>query len=53
MTVCEICWTKANERAHMRGGFVSDHYRDLLAEFPNGHDETESTPAATESNDER
>lgn len=35
MSACEKCWTAANLRARLYGGFVADHYRDLLAENKN------------------
>jgi hypothetical protein len=47
MTVCERCWTKAILRAASVGGFVADHYRDLLAEHPNGHNTAEPSGSTT------
>lgn len=38
MAACEQCWSDAVWRAHLMGGHVVDHYRDLLAEYPRGHD---------------
>lgn len=35
MSACEKCWRDASARAFHLGGFVSDHYRDLLAERAN------------------
>jgi hypothetical protein len=32
MSVCEKCWRDASQRALLLGGFVSEHYRDLLLE---------------------
>lgn len=32
MAACEKCWRDANLRALTLGGFVSDHYDDLLKE---------------------
>lgn len=34
MSACERCWDLAYWRARRLGGHQVDHYRDLLAEFP-------------------
>lgn len=47
MSACEACWRKANERAMLFGGSVVDHYRKLLAEYPNGYLHDDDSPTAT------
>lgn len=44
MTACEQCWTEASRRALILGGHVADHYRDLLADNPDGHEPQEQQP---------
>ena len=39
MAACERCWRAAYIRSRISGGSQVDHYYDLLAEHPDGHDE--------------
>lgn len=48
MSACEDCWIQANWRAMTKGGFVADHYRDLLAQNEDEHTQPKKSPMTTE-----
>jgi hypothetical protein len=41
MSACETCWARASFLAATLGGNTADHYRKLIAEQPQGHDDVE------------